>query len=299
MTTSDAHPTPSGLLLVDKPVGPTSMDVCRVVKRALRAAGPHIPKRIKVGHGGTLDPLASGLLVVLIGKATTLCDRVMAGAKCYRAEIDLTTCTTTDDREGEPVLPPSPAPSGGGAERSEAEGVRVPLYLRNPATDTEPPLRHSPSLAPPMTPPPVGPGEGGRPSLAQVEALLPRFLGTIQQRPPAFSAMKVDGQRAYNLARKGYAPDLPPRPVRIDAIRILDYAWPRLTLEIDCGKGVYVRSLARDLGLALDAGRGGHLSALRRTRIGRWSIEAATAMSALPSVLTQADLLPILPPAEL
>lgn len=238
-------PTPSGLLLVDKPVGPTSMDVCRVVKRALRAAGPHVPKRIKVGHGGTLDPLASGLLVVLVGKATPLCDAVMAGAKTYEAEIDLRWCTTTDDREGEVVAGPGAA--------------------------TEP--------------------DGAAPGREAVEGVVSRFVGVIQQRPPAFSAMKVGGRRAYDLARAGRELELAARPVRVDAIRVVEYEWPRLRVEVACGKGTYIRSLARDIGVAL--GRGGHLAGLRRTRIGRWRVEEAVGMSALPRVLTQGDLRPV------
>jgi tRNA pseudouridine55 synthase len=211
------------------------MDACRVVKRRLIAGGAL--KKVKVGHGGTLDPLATGLLVILIGKATKLCDLVMAGAKSYTADVDLSAFTATDDAEGE----------------------------RQEVAVTTPPTR------------------------AMVEAMLPRFTGVIQQRPPAFSAMKVGGQRAYKLARKGRAVLLVERPVRIDAIRVLAYEWPRLALEIDCGKGTYIRSLARDLGAAL--GVGGHLAGLRRTRIGRFSIDRARSMDALPDTLTQADLL--------
>ncbi|MBL8758013.1 MAG: tRNA pseudouridine(55) synthase TruB [Phycisphaerae bacterium] len=242
-------PTPSGLLLVDKPVGPTSMDVCRVVKRALRAAGPQVPKRIKVGHGGTLDPLASGLLVVLVGKATPLCDVVMAGAKTYEAEIDLRWCTTTDDREGEAVTAPEAAMPAGAAA----------------------------------------------PDRAVVEGVVSRFVGVIQQRPPAYSAMKVGGKRAYDLARAGREVELAARPVRVDAIRVMAYEWPKLRVEVECGKGTYIRSLARDIGVAL--GRGGHLAGLRRTRIGRWRVEEAAGMSALPRVLRQDDLRPV--PADL
>ncbi|MGD9690004.1 MAG: tRNA pseudouridine(55) synthase TruB [Phycisphaerales bacterium] len=230
-------PSPTGLLLIDKPRGPTSMDVCRVVKRALIAGGA--PKKVKVGHGGTLDPLATGLLVVLIGRATRLCDSIMAGAKAYIADIDLSAFTPTDDAEGE----------------------REPVEVASP------------------------------PTRAQIDAALPRFTGTIMQRPPVFSAMKVDGQRAYKLARKGREVELPPRPVRIDALRVLGYEWPRLSLHIDCGKGTYIRSLARDLGTAL--GTGGHLAGLCRTRIGQFTIEHARTLDALPAQLGQGDLLPV------
>ncbi len=234
-----ATPTPTGLLLIDKPLGPTSMDVCRRVRRALVAAGA--PKRVKVGHGGTLDPLATGLLVVLVGKATPLCDKIMAGAKTYLADVDLSAFSSTDDAEGEKTL------------------VDVAA-------------------------------SGGPPTAAALAAACAKFVGVIQQRPPAYSAIKVHGQRAYDLARDGKPPELAARPVRIDAIRVESYAWPRAVLSVECGKGVYIRSLARDLGGAL--GTGGMLAGLRRTRIGGWDVRNATAFDALAARLTQADLLP-------
>lgn len=227
----------NGLLVVDKPVGPSSMAVCARVRGALRAGGA--PKRVKVGHGGTLDPLASGVLVVLCGKATPLCDRVMAGAKRYQTRVDLSAFSTTDDREG---------------ERAEVE-------VRNP------------------------------PSEAQVRDAVAKFVGNIMQRPPAFSAMKVGGKRAYALARKGEVVQLEPRPVFIEAIDVLGYAWPYVDLDVRCGKGVYIRSLARDLGVAL--GTGGTLAALRRTAVGAFTIDMATPMSGLQRSMTQADLLSV------
>lgn len=231
--------TPAGLLLVDKPEGPTSMDVCRAVRRRLVAGGA--PRRVKVGHAGTLDPLATGLLVVLVGSATRLCEALMAGEKRYLADIDLSRSSATDDREG-PV--------------------------RDLAV-TEPPTPE------------------------QVRAALARFVGRIAQSPPAYSAVKIEGQRAYRLARQDRAVTPPPRPVEIHAIDVIEYAWPVLRLDVRCGKGVYIRSLARDLGAALATG--GMLQTLRRTRVGRFSIENATPLDALPPALTQADLLPAAP----
>jgi tRNA pseudouridine55 synthase len=228
---------PSGLLIIDKSEGLTSMTVCAVVRGKLRSGGA--PKRIKVGHGGTLDPLATGVLVVLAGRATRLCDEVMAGEKEYIADVDLSHTSTTDDREG---------------ERTQVHPDRLP-------------------------------------TLGDIETVCRRLTGTIQQVPPAYSAMKVGGQRAYKLARRGQTPDLKPRPVEIHAIEILDYAWPKLTLRIRSGKGVYIRSLARDLGAAL--GAGGMLLGLRRTRVGRWHIDQARTLDDLPDVLTQRDLLPL------
>ena len=240
-------PTPTGLLLIDKPLGPTSMDVCRRVRRALVAAGA--PKRVKVGHGGTLDPLATGLLVILIGKATPLCDRIMQGAKTYLADVDLSAFSSTDDAEGEKTV------------------VDV-----GTAGD-------SPTAATPPSPP----------TAAALAAACAKFVGVIQQRPPAYSAIKVNGQRAYDLARDGRPPELAARPVRIDAIRVEHYVWPRALLTVECGKGVYIRSLARDLGTGL--GTGGMLAGLRRTRIGAWNVNDATSLDALPARLVQADLL--------
>ncbi len=227
--------SPSGLLIIDKPEGPTSMGVCRKVRGSLVAGGA--PKRVKVGHAGTLDPLATGVLVVLIGKATRLCDRLMAGEKEYLAEVDLSQFSTTDDREGQRTIIPVPTPPTSGLLRAACD----------------------------------------------------QFVGTIQQRPPAYSAIKVDGRRAYHLARKGDAPDLPPRPVTIHAIDITAYEWPIATLRVRCAKGTYIRSLARDLGLAL--GTGGMLHALRRTRVGPFDLSRAIPLAALPQPLLQAHLL--------
>ena len=248
MTTSaPTHPTPTGLLLIDKPLRLTSMGVCAAVRRRLVAGGA--PKRIKVGHGGTLDPLATGLLVVLVGKATRLCNQIMAGDKRFLADVDLSMTSPTDDLEG--------------------------------------PLTHLQDLVPPT-----------REDVADAVA---SFIGEIQQRPPAYSAMKIGGERAYRLARRALesdpeAPNLPelaPRPVIIHAIDILEYDFPRLRLDIRCGKGTYIRSLARDLGVAL--GTGGCLTALRRTQVGRYSIDDAVPLDALPQTLTQQDLLPAQP----
>lgn len=241
MSGSEPSPVPSGLLIVDKPVGPTSMAVCSIVRarvrRGIREAGLHAPKRIKVGHGGTLDPLASGVLVVMVGTATRLCESVMAGAKQYEADIDLSCTSESDDLEREPV----------------------------PVAGLEPVDERT------------------------IRDILPRFTGTIQQSPPAHSAMKLGGKRAYELARAGDAPTMQARPVRIDAIDLLDFAWPIARLRIDCGKGVYIRSLARDLGQAVNAG--GMLRALRRTRVGEFAIERSILLEALPDAIAQADLL--------
>lgn len=220
---------PVGLLVVDKPIGPSSMDVVRVVRRACGVK--------KVGHAGTLDPLASGVVVCLVGRAATrLCDRLMAQPKVYQTTIDLAAFTDTDDAEA----PPQPV------------AVDAP------------------------------------PDAAQVDRALGQFVGTIEQTPPAYSAVHVNGQRAYRLARKGERVDLPARIVRIEAIDRLAYDWPLLQLRITCGKGVYIRSLARQIGQALDTG--GHLRALRRLAVGQFTVDQAVHLDRI-NRLGQADLI--------
>lgn len=230
-------PTPAGLLVIDKQPGFTSMDVCAILRTRLRRGGA--PKRIKVGHGGTLDPMATGVLVIMVGKATRLCDRIMGDEKEYHATIDLAHRSTTDDAEGE-VTP--------------VEVVRVP-------------------------------------TLDELERVAATMVGTIQQRPPAFSALHVGGQRAYDLARKGATVELPARPVVVHEFSLRDYRFPLVDAVVRCGKGTYIRSLARDLGLALSVG--GMLRSLRRTRVGTHAIEAARTLDSLPNVLAQTDLVPM------
>lgn len=232
-------PTPCGILLIDKQPGFTSMDVCAIIRGRLRKGGA--PKRIKVGHGGTLDPMATGLLVVLVGKATRLCNQIMVGEKTYDAKIDFSASSSTDDAEG---------------EITRHAGVRVV---------------DEPTLI----------------------ATLEKFQGTILQRPPAFSAMRVGGRRAHEMARAGEQVVLAERPVFVRTIRILEFAWPSVRVEIVCGKGTYIRSLARDIGALLatkGAPVGGMLTALRRTRSGEFDVAAARTIDDVPSPLGQADL---------
>jgi tRNA pseudouridine55 synthase len=132
------------------------------------------------------------------------------------------------------------------------------------------------------------------PSRQAVDAAAARFIGIIQQKPPAYSAIKLDGQRAYDLARRGETVDIPARPVMIHALEVLSYEWPTLTIRVTCGKGTYIRSLARDLGAAI--GVGGMLTGLRRTRSGDHLVANARTLESLPHAMTQADLLD--PPAR-
>lgn len=202
-----------GLLNLNKPIGATSRDVVNRISRPLR--------KIKVGHAGTLDPLASGVLVVCVGAATRLIEYVQRMPKTYRATIRLGATSDTLDADGRVVE---------------------------------------------MVDPP-------RPTEAQVRVALMTQVGTIEQMPPQFSALKVAGQRAYDLARAGQNVELAARPVEVYRIELLAYAWPWLEVEIDCGSGTYIRSIARDVGESL--GCGGLIGVLTRTRIGPFRQEDA------------------------
>jgi tRNA pseudouridine55 synthase len=226
----------SGILVIDKHAGPTSMQVCANIRARLRRAGE--PGRVKVGHAGTLDPLATGVLIVLVGRATRLCERLMRDEKEYEAGIDLSRRSTTDDTEGEITE----------------------------ITVTTPPSR------------------------TEVERACAALVGRIQQAPPVYSAVHVKGRRAYRLAREGRPPTIPPRPVEVRAFEVLEYSWPLLKARITCAKGVYVRSLARDLGVLL--GTGGMLASLCRTRVGAFGLSQARRLADLPEALTRSDLLP-------
>jgi tRNA pseudouridine55 synthase len=199
-----------GLLNLDKPADVTSRDV---VNRVQRLVKPH-----KVGHCGTLDPLATGVLVIALGPATRLVEYVQRMPKTYRGTFLLGRTSDTEDVEGQVVELPAP---------------------------------------------PI-------PTCEQLQAAIPQFLGTIQQTPPAFSALKVAGKRSYDLARRGQAAEHQPRPVEIHSLDIVRYAYPELELLIRCGSGTYVRSLGRDLARAV--GTEAVMSALRREAIGPFSI---------------------------
>jgi tRNA pseudouridine55 synthase len=214
-----------GILVIDKPGGMTSRDVVNRVQR-------WFPRRTRVGHAGTLDPLATGVLVVCIGAATRLAEYVQAMPKTYASRFRLGATSTTDDADG--AITPKP--------------------------DAIPPTRDA------------------------VAAALAGFVGSIEQVPPAFSALKVDGRRAHELARKGEDVPLAARVVRVDAVRLIDYCWPFVDVEIDCGKGTYIRSIARDLGTGL--GCGGLVETLRRTRIGPFRAEDALPLDADRSMVS-------------
>jgi tRNA pseudouridine55 synthase len=233
----------NGALLVDKPAGMTSHDVVAICRRTLAEGGAPRPA---VGHTGTLDPFATGLLVVLVGKATRLARFTDGFEKEYEAVVRLGQGSDTDDSAG--TLGPRTADWG---------------------------LRRE-----------------------QVETALQGFVGRQEQVPPAFSAKKVDGQRAYDRARKGQEVVLKPVEVTIHAIELLGYQWPDVTIRASVSTGTYLRSLARDLGAKL--GTTAHCATLRRTKIGRFGVEEAQALEALksgtaPKVIPMADVVAHLP----
>ncbi len=220
-----------GVLVLDKAVGMSSAAAVAAVRR--KAGGA------KAGHAGTLDPLAAGVLLIMVGRATKQARALVAAPKRYRTIVDLSAFTTTDDLEG---------------ERTEVEVSRPP-------------------------------------GVQDVRDVLEQFTGTINQRPPAFSAVKIKGRRAYKMARRGEPVELRPRPVTVHAIDLLGYEWPQLELDIRCGPGVYIRSLARDIGTAL--GTGGHCKTLRRTAVGPFDESMVVRLDDLPERLSGDDLIDV------
>jgi len=234
-----------GLVIVDKPAGMTSHDVVGRLRRLAHTR--------KVGHAGTLDPMATGVLVVGVEKATRLLHHLVLHDKAYTATVRLGAASTTDDAEGEIV--------------STASAVSL--------------------------------------SAADVRAAMAPLTGEIMQRPSAVSAIKIDGERAYKRVRDGEAVELPARPVTVSRFEALSFARDGEFLDVDvvveCSSGTYVRALARDLGAAL--GVGGHLRALRRTRVGPFGLDAARTLEELaelddPVTLPLADAVRTVMPAR-
>lgn len=200
------------ILYIDKPLGWTSFDVVKRVRASLlRRIGL---KKMKVGHAGTLDPLATGVMIVTTGRATKQIETLQVGVKEYVATIALGATTPSFDLETE-------------------------IDARYPT---------------------------GHITRELVEQTLPRFKGEISQVPPSFSACKIEGRRAYEMARSGEEVELKPKTLVIDELELLEFSPESITLRVVCSKGTYIRALARDIGAAL--GSGGHLTALRRTRVG-------------------------------
>ncbi len=219
----------NGWLVIDKDRGETSTGVVSAVRRLTQAQ--------KAGHGGTLDPIATGVLPIALGEATKTVPYVVEATKAYRFEMCFGEARDTDDAEGEVV-----------------------------ATSPE------------------RPGDGA------IEAALGRFRGAILQTPPRFAAVKIDGERAYDLARRGEAVELAPRPVEIHALELLERpSADHAVFEMTCGKGAYVRAIARDLGDVL--GCYGHVTALRRLAVGGFRAENAVTLATLAQ-LVEDDALP-------
>lgn len=219
---------------IDKPYGWTSFDAVKRLRGAIQRR-LHL-KKFKVGHAGTLDPLASGVLIVCTGKATKQIEQLQNGTKEYIADIMLGATTPSFDLETE--------------------------------IDNRYPFEHI--------------------SKEMILETLPRFTGSIMQVPPVFSAVKIDGKRAYKYARKGKEVELKAKPLQIDEMELLDCELPLLRLRIVCSKGTYIRALARDLGEAL--GSGAHLVALRRTRVGNIKIDNCLSVGEAVDMIGECDL---------
>lgn len=209
----------NGIVILDKPAGITSFKATSIVRKIFKAP--------KAGHAGTLDPFATGLLIICLNKATRLVSYFQEGMKTYQARLRLGQETDTYDRTGQ-------------------------------ITD-EKEMREF--------------------NNTDIQEVLNRFLGEIAQKPPAFSALKIDGQRAYKKARKGTPVEMTARNVTVSAIELNAFTWPYLDITVSCSKGTYIRSLAFDIGREL--GCGAHLSDLRRTQSGQFSIAAAVSLDTL------------------
>ncbi|MCY3573064.1 MAG: tRNA pseudouridine(55) synthase TruB [Chloroflexi bacterium] len=213
----------SGFLNINKPLRMTSHDVVARIRRRSREQG----KALKVGHVGTLDPLAGGVLVICLGAATRLSEYMMRGQKGYRAKVRLGIVTSSYDAAGEVI------------QRADASQI----------------------------------------TLAEIRAALPQFIGEIQQVPPMHSAIKVQGRKLYELARQGKTITRQPRAITIQSLQVRAWQSPLLELEIRCGSGTYIRSLAHDLGAAL--GVGAHLAGLTRTASGNFTLADSLELEAL------------------
>jgi len=216
----------NGVLLIDKPPSWTSFDVVNYVRKILARAAGKKPKQVKVGHTGTLDPMATGLLVLLLGSYTKKAPELSRLDKTYEVTMKLGETSTTGDEEGE----------------------KTTISNKKPTPN-------------------------------ELELTLRKFVGEIWQTPPAYSAIKVAGQRAYKLARQGQVVKLEPRKVKIYDLRLTTYSYPQVEFTVNVSSGTYIRSLAEDIGHEL--GTGAYLSDLRRTRVGQFSIRDAQSIENL------------------
>jgi tRNA pseudouridine55 synthase len=231
----------NGILLIDKPQGWTSFDVVNKVRRLVQHSELNTSnkKRFPVGHTGTLDPMATGLLVLLLGKYTTHAPALTKLDKTYQVVMRLGQTSTTGDEEGQ----------------------------KTAVSDVQP-------------------------TEAAIRQVLESFIGDSMQTPPAFSAIKINGQRAYKLARQGKTPELPPRPIHIESLQLTGYTYPHVSFTVHVSSGTYIRSLVEDAGKMLQTGA--YMSDLRRTSVGIFTINEALPMDGLtPEIVAQAlQLLP-------
>jgi len=216
-------PNLTGMIIIDKPLGDSSMQMIRIIRKLTGIR--------KVGHAGTLDPLATGVLLVCIGREfTKKINQLMETKKEYVAKIDLSAFSETDDSEG------------------KLTHIEIKKY----------------------------------PSQQQIEEVLQTFIGKQKQMPPKYSAIKIGAQPAYKMARKNIDFKLGKRDIEIHEIKLLDYKAPILNIGVTCGKGTYIRSLARDIGEKL--GTGGYLSSLKRTAVGEYRIESAHTLENISTI---------------
>lgn len=233
--------TDGEILLFDKPAGISSFGVVAKVRHELTKRAGH---KVKVGHTGTLDPFATGLMILLTGKATKRSNEFLKKDKVYEATICLGKVSSTGDPEGE-ITPYDQL----GADKSEDDGFGDTLSMFNDAVFMS------------------------RPSYDEVEAAVERFVGIINQKVPQYSAVKIDGERAYKLARAGKEFETPTRQVTIYEIEILSYEWPELKIRCHVSSGTYIRTLGEDIGEKL--GVGGYLTQLRRIKIDKYDVKDA------------------------
>ena len=226
------------VILIDKPAGWTSFDVVAKIRSDLRKNSPQSSvngkQKLKVGHSGTLDPFATGLLIILIGSATKRQDEFMKQDKVYEATFRLGAVSTTGDPEGEIT------------ERG---------MLNDERREATPTTNYH------------------LPSTEEVQKALAKFVGEITQVPPQYSAIKVNGKKAYELARAGKKVELKPRQVTIYSLELLEYVWPEIKVRAHVSSGTYIRTLAEDIGNEL--GTGAYCLELRRTKIGGYEVKDA------------------------
>jgi tRNA pseudouridine55 synthase len=242
----------NGILLIDKPANWTSHDVVAKVRSILRQAEselsanssqPSAPSpKVKVGHTGTLDPFATGLLILMIGNYTKRAGEFSKLDKTYEAELILGSISSTGDVEGE--------------------------IMKNEEWRMK--------------------NEGEEPGIEEIKNVLASFVGEIEQVPHKFSAIKINGQRAYKLARQGKEVKLEPRKVKVESLEVREYSYPTLKIVTEVSSGTYIRSLAEDIGEKI--GTGGYLSSLRRTMVGKFDIKDATSLENLDFDFIRRDL---------